>query len=202
MKVIKATKCFRQVSILLSLVFALVSIVCLCVVDHDCEKSNLKATTGLVFFLWSTVFVLLLLQAVKMTDCLKKIPKLLFGFYFFICGCMFFVQMELWGGVDNTCRTEAPVLYWWLVVNIALFYFIVSFGLATWGAYLCKVADVQEEITKQAVEEYLKEQKRTEKHFMIKAGPDNAPLLVQNGQDAPTPTAQRLMLTENANPYT
>ena len=173
MQVIKATKCFRQVSILLSLAFALVSIILLCVVDTDCTDSNLKATTGLVFFLWSCVFVLLLLQVVKLTDCLKKIPKILFGFYFFICGCMFFVQMELWGGVDNQCRTESPALYWWLVTNIILFYTIVSFGLATWGSYLCKVADAQEELTKQAVDEYLKEQKRTDKHFMIKAGPDN-----------------------------
>lgn len=157
MKVIKATKRFRQVSILLSLLFAITSIVMLIVVDDDCDQSNLKATTGLVFFLWSTVFVLLLLQLVKLTECLKKIPKLLFGFYFFICGCMFFVQLELWGGVDNQCRTEVPSLYWWLVTNIILFYLIVSFGLATWGAYLCKVADVQEEVTRKAVEEYLKE---------------------------------------------
>ena len=170
MQVVKATKCFRQVSILLSLLFALVSIVLLCIVDHDCAKSNLKATTGLVFFLWSCVFVLLLLQVVKLTDCLKKIPKLLFGFYFFICGCMFFVQMELWGGVDNECRTEAPALYWWLVINITLFYFIVSFGLATWGAYLCKVADAQDEITKEAVKEYLAEKRRDDKHFMLTAG--------------------------------
>jgi len=89
--VVKATKCFRQVSILLSLVFALTSIVLLCVTDHDCTRSNLKATTGLVFFLWSCVFVLLLLQLVKMIECLKKIPKLIFCFYCFICGCMFFV---------------------------------------------------------------------------------------------------------------
>ncbi len=84
MQVVKATKCFRQASILLSLVLSLTSIILLCVVDHDCEKSNLKATTGLVFFLWSVVFVLLLLQLVGLTKCLKTIPKLLFGFYFFI----------------------------------------------------------------------------------------------------------------------
>lgn len=91
MKVVKATKCFRQVSILLSLVFSLVTIILLSVADHDCTNSNLKSVTGLVFGLWSCVFVLLLLQAVKMTECLKKCPKLLFGFYFFVCGCMFFV---------------------------------------------------------------------------------------------------------------
>jgi len=170
MKVIKATKLFRQVSILIALVFAIVSLSLLIAIDDDCDKSNLRATTGLVFGLWSIIFVLLLLQLVKLTECLKKIPKLLFAFYFFICGCMFFVQMELWGGVDNQCRKEVPSLYWWLAANIILFYLIVSFGLATWGAYLCKVADVQEQVTREAVEEYLKETERQEKHFMITAG--------------------------------
>jgi len=185
MQVVKATKCFRQASILISLCFSLTSIILLCVVDGDCTKSNLKATTGLVFFLWSTVFVLLLLQLVGMTKCLKTIPKLLFGFYFFICGCMFFVQMELWGGVDNECRFQAPALYWWLVTNIIVFYFIVSFGLATWGAYLCKVADVKEELTRQAVKEYLADHpNKTEKHFMLTAGAENEPMLLQNGVNA------------------
>lgn len=157
MEFVKATKCFRTTTILLSLVNALISIILLCVAGEDCTQSNLKATTGLIFGLWSTVFVLMLLQAVKLTECLKSIPKLLFGFYFFVCGCLFFCQMELWGGVDNQCRTEVPSLYWWLVVNIALFYFIVSFGLAVWGSYICKVVDAQEEITKDAVKEYLAE---------------------------------------------
>ena len=109
--------------------------------------------------------------------------------------------MELWGGVDNQCRTEAPALYWWLVTNIILFYMIVSFGLATWGAYLCKVADVQEEVTRQAVKEYLAETKRTEKHFMLTAGPESTPMLMQNGANAQQPSAQRLML-QDTNAYT
>jgi len=188
------------VSILLSLVFSLTSIILLSVADKDCSNANLKSVTGLVFGLWSCVFVLLLLQAVKMTECLKKCPKLLFGFYFFICGVMFFVQMMLWGGVQNECRFEQPMLYWWLVTNIILFYTIVSFGLATWGSYLCKVADVQEEITKQAVEEYLKEKKREEKHFMLTAGAASQPMLMQNGVNAEI-SAQRMMLTNGANPY-
>ena len=87
------------------------------------------------------------------------------------------------------------MLYWWLVTNIIVFYFLVSFGLATWGAYLCKVADAQEEITKEAIKEYLEETKPQEKHFMIAAGPANTPMLLQNGADAPAPSVQRMMLT-------
>ena len=77
----------------------------------------------------------------------------------------------------------------------------MSFGLATWGSYLCKVADVQEELTKKAVDEYLQEVKRDDKHFMLEAGKQQ-PVLMQNGEDAEAPSVQRLMLTNNANPYT
>ena len=41
-----------------------------------------------------------------------------------------------------------------MVVNVALFYFIVTFGLATWGFYLCKVADAHEELVKTAVDNH------------------------------------------------
>ena len=68
--------------------------------------------------------------------------------------------MQIWGGTENECRTETPVLYWWLVTNVILFYLMVSFGLVTWGSYLCKVADAQEKITSNAVKEYMKEQKK------------------------------------------
>ena len=147
MEVIKATKCFRKASILLSLAFSLISVIMLAAVKQDCSKANLRVTTGMIFILWSLLFVLLLLQVVKMTHCLKSVPKLLAAFYFFVCACMFFVQMQIWGGTQNECRTESPILYWWLVTNIALFYLIVTFGLVTWGSYLCRQADAQEKLT-------------------------------------------------------
>ena len=151
MQVVKATKTFRIVSLWQSMIFSLVSILLLLMYKKDCSKSNLKVTTGLIFFLWSAIFVILLIQVARKTDCLRAIRKLLFAFYFFVSAVMFFVQMQLFGGVNNDCRDEAPTLYWWLVTNIILFYVIVAFGLATWGSYLCKVAQAQDEITKEAV---------------------------------------------------
>ena len=177
MQVIKASKVFRQVSLIMSLVLAAGSIIILCVPYPDCSTANLKITVGLVFVLWSCVFVLLLLQVVGLTKCLKKYPKALFFFYFFICIVMFFVQLILWGGANNNCMTEVPLLYWWLVAQIIIFYTIVAFGLCTWGSYLCKVADAAEELTKEAVEDYLKDRKKQEKHFMLKAG-ESSPLLL------------------------
>lgn len=75
---------------------------------------------------------------------------------------------------------EVPLLYWWLVVQIIIFYLIVAVGLCTWGSYICKVADAAEELTKEAVEEYVKDRKKQEKHYMIKAG-ESQPMLQQNG---------------------
>lgn len=201
MQVVKATKLFRQVSILVSLVMALVSVCLLCIGNiPDCTNGQLKVTTGLVFGLWSTVFVLLLLQVAGLTKCLKKVPRILFAFYFFVCGVMFFTQLMLWGGEDNNCMQEAAVLYWWLFANVVVFYLVVSFGLATWGSYICKVADAQEEFIAKARNEYDKNKgDMPERHFQIAAGPKNQPLLLENGQKA-EPTMQRMVLTGN-NPY-
>ena len=166
MQVVNATKCFRQVSILLSLAMALTSICLLCVANvPDCPNASLKTTTALVFALWSTVFVLLLLQAAGMTKCLRTVPNTLFFFYFFVCGVMFFTQLELWGGEENTCKEDAAVLYWWLFTNIVMFYFIVSFGLATWGGYICKVADAQEEFVAKARKEYMENTTPEYRHY-------------------------------------
>ena len=68
----------------------------------------------------------------------------MFVFYFFVVACMFFVQMLTFGGVNgnkNSCMKDTPVMYWFLIVNVTIFYGMVCFGLATWGFYLCKVAD-------------------------------------------------------------
>jgi hypothetical protein len=48
-------------------------------------------------------------------------------------------------------------LYYFLLFNVILFYLVVAFGLSTWGSYLCAVADIKEEVTKAAIDEYLAE---------------------------------------------
>ena len=98
MKVIKATQLFRQVTLIGSLLMALGSIGLLISPIEDCSTSNLQATIGLIFILWCLIFVLLLVQVTGLGWCLKDIPKLLFVFYFFVCACMLFVQMQVWGG--------------------------------------------------------------------------------------------------------
>ena len=155
------------------------SITILCLPEGDCTNANLRITIGMVFFLWSCVFVLLLLQLVGLTKCLRQCPKTLFGFYFMVCIVMYFTQVELWGGEDpESCMDEKPLLYWWLTANVIIFYSVVAFGFCIFGTYICKVADAAEELTKKAVDDYLKEKKR-DRHYMIEAG-SSQPMLVQS----------------------
>ena len=72
MKVVRSTKLFRQVSVVLSLIMAAISICVLVIPQEQCEDgTNIKAALGLVFSMWTIVFVLLLLQVIGMTKCLK-----------------------------------------------------------------------------------------------------------------------------------
>ena len=167
-----------------SLLLGLASITIMIAVPEDCTVANLKAAIGVIFVTYSSIFVLLLLQVVGLVKCLKKIPKVMFGFYVGISIAMFLVQMMLFTApipINNTapepCHTQTPLLYYWLLTQVIIFYLIVSFGLATWGSYLCASADLKEEVTKRAVEEYLAENKQVSKHFAIKAGSTSALLL-------------------------
>ena len=50
-------------------------------------------------------------------------------------------------------------MYWYLISNIAIFYLIVTYGLSTWGFYLCRAADAQEELVTEAVAEHMGKRK-------------------------------------------
>ena len=102
---------------------------------ENCETANLKFAMGMVFLIYSVVFVMMLLQFIGLVSCLKTIPRAIMGFYFALVGVMFFIQMILFKGTE--CRTESPIYYYWLVAQIALFYLIVAIGLAKWGSYIC-----------------------------------------------------------------
>ena len=200
MQVIKATKRFRQVSLIGSLILAVASISIMIGVKKDCEgTSNLKAAVALVFILWSCIFVLLLLQVVGLVKCLKKIPKVLFGFYVGISVTMFLVQMLLFTTNTNSeaipCYKQVPLLYYWLCVQVGIFYLIVAFGLATWGSYLCAVADVKEEVTRKAIDEYLAENKQVQKHFAIKAG-TSTPLMLESAPRNDMESQQRMLMAD------
>ena len=40
----------------------------------------------------------------------------------------------------------APLLYYWLFLNISLFYVLVAYGLSLWGGYICWEVDEEEKM--------------------------------------------------------
>ena len=61
-------------------------------------------------------------------------------------------------------------MWYWLIINVGLFYLMVVFGMATWGSYLCRAADAKEEIINQAVEEYMESGVYKRKQLLLTAG--------------------------------
>ena len=122
------------------------SIVTFCVHKNSCN-TDIQVAVGLVAGLWVCIFLMLLLQVIGMVKCLKAYPKTLFVFYFFIVAVIYISMMMLFGGEKNNCRTEAPSMWYWLIINVCMFYLICAFGLASWGQYLCSMADHKEEVT-------------------------------------------------------
>lgn len=204
MQVVKATKTFRQVSLLGSMLMAIISISILIIWPNaHCDGTQLRGAVGIVFTVWTLIFVLLLLQVIGLVKCLKKIPKVMFGFYCSISSAMWFVQMLLFsspppnGAICRDAKTDtnvsSPLLYYYLLVNVIIFYLVVAFGLATWGSYLCAVADIKEEVTKAAIDEYLAENQMRQKHFMITAG-TTQPLMLEAQPRNDLEAAQRSVM--------
>ena len=68
---------------------------------------------------------------------------------------MFVAQVIFFRSKD--CHIQAPLLYFWLVVQIVIFYVMVAYGIALWGAYICWEAEKEEKETQKAVKKYMKE---------------------------------------------
>lgn len=141
MQVVKATKLFRQVSIILSMIMAIGSVATVAAHKNTCS-SDIQVAVGLVSAMWIIIFILLLLQVIGMVKFLKEYPKSLFVFYFIVVGCMYVSMMMLFGGSESDCnsvtpvvccRVKAPAMWYWLIINVCLFYLICAFGLASWG---------------------------------------------------------------------
>jgi hypothetical protein len=66
---------------------------------------------------------------------------------------------------------------------VGIFYFIVAYGLAVWGSYICWHAEKEERMAQKAVERYL--QKAQQENIMIIDANDNQePLLNGNNNES------------------
>jgi len=92
MQVVKATKTFRQVTLLSSLVMAIGSICILTIKSKNAVgtcQSNIAIAVGLVFAMWCLIFFMLFLQVINMVKCLKKYKNGLFAFYIYIVATVY-----------------------------------------------------------------------------------------------------------------
>lgn len=180
----------------------LLAIGAICVLIFDdkvCQQVQLRAALGIIFGVWCLVFILLLLHVIGCVKCFKKIPKVMFGFYCTISVSMWFSQMLLFSAPPDptdACSQQAPLLYWYLFSNVMLFYLIVAFGLTTWGQYLCSHADIKEEITRAAIDEYLKENQMQSKHFTIAVGTQK-PMMLEAPKATDVEKARRQLMLES-----
>ena len=74
-------------------------------------------------------------------------------YYVYLVGAMVAVQFFVLQA--DGCNRTSPLLYYWLIVNILLFYMFIAYGLSMWGAYICWEQEEEEKQTKAALQEYL-----------------------------------------------
>ena len=94
----------------------------------------------------------MLLASYICPGCIKCLGRVIGLFYFMIVGGMIGVQIIFFHGQE--CNMTAPVLYYWLFLNIIAFYILIAFGLSLWGAYICWEVDEEEAMIKKAMQEY------------------------------------------------
>lgn len=58
---------------------------------------------------------------------------------------------------------QSPLQYFWLIINIIIFYIFVAYGIALWGQYICWEAEKEEKEINKALKKYFKEVKEEQK---------------------------------------
>ena len=93
--------------------------------------------------------MLLLLHYIHCGCLLRSIGKLLGIYYFALVGTMIYAQVIFFRGAD--CKVIAPTLYYWLAINIGLFYIMIAYGISLWGAYICWAQEEEEKLINAAL---------------------------------------------------
>ena len=72
---------------------------------------------------------------IHLGSCIKALGRGIGLYYVYLVAAMICVQIFVLKA-DN-CNRTSPLLYYWLIVNILLFYLFIAYGLSLWGAYIC-----------------------------------------------------------------
>ena len=155
---IDGVETFRRVMVISSMIFAVISLLIL-TVSHEnnfCEDKS----TGVIFNLdppiWTCfsvqicTFLLLILHYIKCGCLIRKAGASMAVFYFAMVGAMVYAQFEFFQATG--CRSSTFIRYYWLMMNITLFYVFIAYGISLWGAYICWAAEEEENIAKEAME--------------------------------------------------
>ena len=123
----------------------------------SCSAVKLEIGVYLAASVHISVFVMLLLHYIKLGRCFGSCGMFIGFFYLYVIGAMVGVQIFMYKG--DMCYRAAPVLYYWLGINVMLFYFLIALYLNLWGAYVCWVMDQEVEETDQAMKAYVAKNK-------------------------------------------
>ena len=146
---------FRKGTTLGTLICSCISAIIIAVKPRECSTNpNLLNGVIITMSVQISVFFLFLLHYIHCGCCLRKVGGWLGIFYFILTGLMTWTQIIFMEG--SNCMREAVVLYWWLAINIFLFYGLIAYGLSLWGAYLCWAQQEEEELTQEALEHKFK----------------------------------------------
>ena len=85
--------------------------------------------------------------------CIRWFGRAIGLYYVYLVGTMIVVQIYVLKA--EGCNRTSPLLYYWLVWNILLFYIFIAYGLSLWGAYICWEQEEQDNVTRKAMEHYL-----------------------------------------------
>ena len=92
-------------------------------------------------------------------------------YYFGVVGAMVSTQVMFFQA--SSCKSMAFVRYYWLAVNIGLFYVFIAYGISLWGAYICWAQEEEENITKDALkwkfDKMIREGKENQAQLMLDA---------------------------------
>ena len=127
---------FRTVTTLTTLIAATISVLIVWIDPQECESNkDLRDAVIICLSVQLTIFTVLLMHYIGCGCLLKKIGGFLGILYFILTGLMTWCQLIYLRG--EGCMRTAVVYWWWLSLNIGLFYVLIAYGLSLWGAYLC-----------------------------------------------------------------
>ena len=141
---ISGTEKFRRVALFQSLIFGTISCLIIVADTRECDTINLKIPLGITFSVQLSIFVLLLMHYIHLGGCIRALGQAIGLYYVYLVAAMIVVQIFVLKA-DN-CNRLTPLLYYWLVVNILLFYVFIAYGLSLWGAYICWEQEEEEKV--------------------------------------------------------